>query len=340
MSPESLNRTIQAELDRLEALGLLTPEARVTVGQRYPTGLFDLTSLARWFTILGAVAAACGLALLVHDLAGMWLALEGGQAILAAGLLVGGQYLRHRRAMEKTGAALELLGTMALQGLLTTLAVHHSRHSGNWPALVGVLTVTAAVVAYTLKNRLVLVLAGVMAFVWFGGSTGYASGWGVWWLGMTYPLRFLVAGLAFLAVAYGHARLAPPPWQGFSRVYTHLGLLDLHLALWFLSVFGWFTEMGHGDRDTFARLAFTTAWGAVSLGCVLGSGRLGLQVIRSYGLTFLLINVYTFYFQFVVWNSPEAWFVHLLVTGGALVGGGTLLERTLKPRPSDASASR
>lgn len=37
---------------------------------------------------------------------------------------------------------------------------------------------------------------------------------------------------------------------------------------------------------------------------------MGLRRLRGYSPTFLIINVYTFYFQFVVANSVEAWFVH------------------------------
>lgn len=339
MSPEGRNRAVQGELDRLAALGLLTPAQRARIGERYPTGPVDLGALARWFTILGAVAAAAGGLLLAGRLAEAWLTehawlvVEGGLLLLAAALLAGGVALTRRGRLRSTGAALELLGAMAVQGLLVALAIHHSTGSRNWPALVGVLTVAAAVLAYALRNRLVLILAAVQAFVWFGGSTGYASGWGAWWLGMTYPARFVAAGLVFLGVAWLHAREAPPPWQGFARVYAHVGMLDLHLALWFLALFGWFTDVDHWRGTTFERLAFSAAWAAVSLGCVAAAGRIGLRLLRGYGLTFLLVNVYTFYFQFVAWHSPGAWFVHLLVLGAALVGGGIFLERAMRERP-------
>lgn len=332
MSPEGANRGVQAELDRLVAAGLLTPDQRRRIGERYPVGPVDLVALARWFTILGAVAAAAGIALLVHERAGLWTALEGGLSLAGAALLAAGRYVARRRAMERTGAALELLGAAALQGLVVTLAIHHSTGSKNWPALVGVLTVLALVLAYALPNRLVLVLAAVEAFVWFGGSTGYVSGWGAWWLGMTYPVRFLAAGLAVLGLAWLHALRAPPRWRGFARVWAHFGLLDVHLALWFLSVFGWFEEHVRWTDNDGERLLFTAAWGAAALGCVALASKLGLRMLRGYGLTFLLVNVYTFYFQFVAWRSPEGWFLHLLVLGGGLVGGGMFLERKLSAK--------
>jgi hypothetical protein len=337
MKPEALHRRVQAELDQILALGLITSAARVRIGERYPPGPVDLASLARWFTLLGAVAMAAGVATLVHEHVGPWIAIEGGLGLLAPALVAAGLYLGRRRGMSRTGAALQFLGGLALQALVVALAIHHSTGSRNWPALVGVLTVIAAALAYALGNRLLLALAGVEAFVWFGGSTGYDSGWGAWWLGMTYPLRFIAAGVALLGIAWAHARAARPPWQGFARVLAHLGLLDIHLALWFLSVFGWFDDVsrwGGGDGE---RLLFTFGWGAISVACVLLASRLGLRMLRGYGLTFLAIDVYTFYFQFVAWRSPEVWFLHLLVLGGALVGGGFFLERQLRERPPPAA---
>jgi hypothetical protein len=340
MTPETTHRRIHAELDRLVGAGILTQVARDRIGERYATGPVDLAVLARWFTLLGALSMAAGVTLLVHEHAGMWVAVEGGLSLLGAALLGGGWILRRRRAMVRTGSVLELLGGMAWQGLVVALAIHHSTGSKNWPALVGMLCVLAAAVAYAIGNRLLLVLAGVEAFVWFGGETGYASGWGAWWLGMTYPARFLAAGLAFLAVAWVHARRIPPPWQGFSRVYAHLGMLDLHLALWFLAVFGWFDDVDRWSGTTGERLLFSLVWGAVSIGCVLAASRLGLRLLRGYGLTFLLIDVYTFYFQFVAWRSPEAWFVHLLILGGGLVAGGMLLERQLREPTKEPVSQR
>ena len=43
-----------------------------------------------------------------------------------------------------------------------------------------------------LANPLLLVLSAVVFFCWFGGVTGYASGWAMYWFGMNYPLRFLL----------------------------------------------------------------------------------------------------------------------------------------------------
>ena len=61
--------------------------------------------------------------------------------------------------------------------------------------------------------------ATVLCSIWFGGETGYVSGWGMYWLGMSYPMRFVAAGAVSLVVAWLHARYGGP-FQHFARV-TH-----------------------------------------------------------------------------------------------------------------------
>ena len=132
-----------------------------------------------------------------------------------------------------------------------------------------------------------------------------------------------------LAVAWVHAT-SIPRYQSFTRVYAHFGALVMHLALWFLSVFGNFSDSASWSSSDAERLGFTVLWAAVAGGCLLAGGRYGLAWLRGYGLTFLIINVYTFYFQFVVIHSAELWWIHLLFSGGTLLALGFWLERRLR----------
>ena len=329
----SLNRRIAAELEGLVQQQILSPGEARKIAERYPTTPWDVLVLVRWFTILGAVTAGAGMVILAKEYVnGMRLG-ELGLLAATVGLIFLGRHLARERDLVKTGAALEMAGGFALQGLTFLLAVDFSTGSKNWPALVGTQAGLLAALAYLLGNRLVLIHAGVCFFVFFGGETGYMSGWGAYWLAMTYPLRFLAMGIVFLVVAWAHATLLRGAYQGFSRVYAHLGLLDIHLALWFLAVFGYFEKEVRWTDNSGERLAFSALWGFVSVACLLLAGTTGQRVLRSYGMTFLVINVYTFYFQFVVANSLEAWWVHLLLVGGSLVWVGFALERRLR-RPA------
>lgn len=325
-----LNRRIAAELEELVQQQVLSPGEASKIAERYPTTPWDVLVLVRWFTILGAVTAGAGMVILAKEYVNAMRLGEMGLLAAMVGFIFLGRYLARERDLVKTGAALEMAGGFALQGLTFLLAVDFSTGSKNWPALVGTQSALLAALAYLLGNRLVLIHAGVCFFVFFGGETGYMSGWGAYWLAMTYPVRFLAMGMVFLAAAWAHAALLCGAYQGFSRVYGHLGLLDVHLALWFLAVFGYFEKEVRWSGNSEERVAFSVVWALVSLLCLWLAGTTGQRMLRSYGLTFLVIDVYTFYFQFVVPHSPEAWWVHLLLVGGSLVWVGFALEKHLR----------
>jgi hypothetical protein len=322
----SLNDQIASELELLAAQKLLTDDQVARLKERYPTGAWDLVSLARWLTILGAVAAGGGVVVLGTQLQ-MWRTLlEVSLGAVTVGLIWLGRWLGRSRQMTRTQAALELCASFALQGLTVALAVHYSSGSDNWPGLVGVQAALTGVLAYSLRNRLILIHALCNFFVFFGGETGYLSGWGAYWLGMNYPLRFFAAGLASLVIARLHSR-GGETWRSFSRVYLHFGLLIAHFAMWFFSVFGYFEKDIRWEGTEGQRVAFSIAWAALSAG--------SLWTLRAYGMTFLIINCYTFYFQFVVAHSVPVWFIHLLVVGGSLVFLAIKVEQ--KRRGSEGS---
>jgi len=329
----SLNRRMEAELELLASQGALTPAQAHRIAERYPATQWDVLVLVRWFTILGAMTAGAGLVILSKEYVSALRLGEAGLLLATAGFIFLGRYLERSRDLVKTGAALEMAGGFALQGLTFLLAIDFSTGSKDWPALVGIQSALLVLLAYLLQNRLVLIHAGVCFFVFFGAETGYVSGWGMYWLGMTYPIRFLLAGIGFLCVAWIHAVAMRGAYQSFSRVYAHLGLLDIHLALWFLSVFGYFEKMVSWSQNNIERLVFSAVWAVVSLASIFMAGTIGQRILRSYGLTFLVINLYTFYFQFVIAHSAEMWWLHLLLVGGSLVWIGFALERNLRRKP-------
>jgi hypothetical protein len=331
------NVGVVSELVSMQSAGVLDVKQVHAISERYPLGRWNVVTLVRWFTLLGALCAGAGAVLLATELVNALRLGEGGLA-LASGLLIFFARKIRSRGLEKTAAAMELGGGFALQGFITALAVDFSTGSDNWPALIGVHAMLLLLLAYALSNRLVLIHATVCLFIWFGGETGYISGWGAYYLGMTYPVRFLAAAAAALGIAYLHFRFIPP-YQHFSRVWAHFGTLIGHLSLWFLSVFGYFEEHVRWSGNEGERIAFSALWAGVSVACMLGGAKLGQAMLRGYGLVFLIINVYTFYFQFVVANSADFWFFHLLLVGGSMVGVGFWLERRLRPRNAPVTAA-
>ena len=328
---DRVNRRVVAELGRLQVAGILTSREVGRISERYPTGAWDVVSLVRVFTILGAISAGAGALVMAGRHMNALRLLEGGLAVAIVLLIAGARWVR-AQDMGRTAAAMEMAAGFAVQGLTTVLATDFSRGSDDWPALVGLQTVLLVAMAYALGNRLVLGHASVTAFAWFGGETGYVSGWGMYWLGMTYPLRFAAAGCAAMAIASAHAQWGGR-YQSFARVYAHFGALVLHLALWFLSIFGDFADRVVNWHNDGERLAFTGVWAAVSVAFILTGARTGIGLLRSYGIVFLIVNVYTFYFQFIAGDWAALWWVHLLVAGGSLLAIGFRLETWLRPPP-------
>lgn len=340
MTPEKLNRQIRIELHRLVEAKIITYPQMREIAERYPVGRWDLVTLTRWFSILGVVAIGSGLFLLAKKFATAQTLVQLGLVLtcIAAGVL--GWTLERKRNFPRAGSALQLLSAMAFQAFTFVLAKQYSTGSGNWPTLVGLNCAIFAIVAYLTSNRSILVYALINLFVWFGGSTGYISGWGVYWLGMTYPLRFIGLSAVILLIAYSHYHRTETRYQSFSRAYAHFGLLTMNLALWFFSIFGYFENFNFGSTSIAERLSFTVLWFVVSVGCLFASSQTGLRLLRSYGITFIFINAYTSYFQFVFARSASAWILHLFVIGLSFFGLAGYYEHKLREKSQASTAVR
>lgn len=131
--------------------------------------------------------------------------------------------------------------------------------------------------------------AGVALFLlalgnWFGAETGYVSGWGAYWLGMNYPIRFVLFGGALLALCYGAQSLLRQ--RQLFTVSKAMGLTYLFIALWIMSIFG------NYDADNWYQVsqARLLPWGllfAVAAGvCIFISLKTDDGMLRGFGLTF------------------------------------------------------
>ncbi|GAA5252317.1 hypothetical protein KNCP2_06050 [Candidatus Rickettsia kedanie] len=61
-----------------------------------------------------------------------------------------------------------------------------------------------AILGYFSKSNLIWCVALISLGSWMGAETGYMSGWGAYYLGMNYLLRFILFGgiLTFFALAH------------------------------------------------------------------------------------------------------------------------------------------
>lgn len=337
MTPSARNRRVRRELDALLREGLLDEAAYRQLCGRYPTAGWDWRSLGRWFLIFGAVSVMAGLALLARTLFAFTLdqlALLLGIALLAS--FAGARWLqRSRPALLWSRLSLELLGGLLAIGLTFTLGVLYSSGSGNWPALLLVDLVLLLGLSYALCNPLLLVLSAVVFFSWFGGFTGYASGWGAYWFGMNYPLRFLAAALVMLAVAVIHQQSEAGPlarYRGFCKIWLSSGLYFAEMALWLLALFGnfdlasdWWHQPKLGEL-----LLFNGLWAGLNGALVWLGARWAMRMLTGYGVTFLVIQLYTLFFAHLA--EDLGWLVSLLITGSSALALTFYLERRWRQR--------
>lgn len=336
MNPLSRNRRIRRELDELLREDVLTETLYESLVKRYPTEDWDWRSLGRWFLIFGAISVMAGLVLISRTLFEFTLnklAVLLGIAMLTG--FCGGQWIKYRRpALVWSGLSLELLGGLLLISLTFTIGMIYSTGSGNWPALLLIDLLLLMSLSYALRNVLLLVLSAVVFFCWFGGFTGYASGWGAYWFGMNYPLRFLLAASAMIAVAVIHQQSEAgllARYRGFCKVWLSGGLFFAEMALWLLALFGNFDL--NGDRWYWAGagelILFNVLWAGLNIVLIWLGARLAMRMLTGYGATFLIIQIYTLFFAHLA--EHLGLLLSLLIAGGGALALTFYLEQRRHP---------
>ncbi|KAI1282227.1 hypothetical protein F5Y07DRAFT_410812 [Xylaria sp. FL0933] len=141
--------------------------------------------------------------------------------------------------------------------------------------------------------------------VLFGSWTDY--GGGTYYLGMNYPLRFVLFGAAFIVIS-GFMRDSPLTATLWSSTRTW-GMLYFYIALWILSLSGddklrgkYSVVSGWSGKIAFWSIAFLCA----AVTAIWHGLRYGDSTTKGFGLTFLGINLYTKFFEFCwsKWYKP------------------------------------
>lgn len=175
--------------------------------------------------------------------------------------------------------------------------------SGHFSLLFLLSTVIYALLAFWFPSKLIWVFALLSLGSWFGTETGYMSGWGAYYLGMNYPLRFVLFGGVLIGLSLLFKRHIR--FSNFSHSTYVIGLLYLFIALWILSIFG-----NYGDLSSwyYVKQYELLHWGVLFAFIAIIAIVYGLKhddaTSRGFGITFLFLNLYTKYFEFF-WNGTH-----------------------------------
>ena len=156
-----------------------------------------------------------------------------------------------------------------------------------------------AIIAYFGSSNLVLIFSIISLGNWFGCGLGYISGQGSYFLYMLKPLNFVFFGSFLICISYIIRIINFKKTKIFFKTFLSLGLLYVFVSMWILSIFG------NNIFLTNVKEIELLFWSLLFLLFSLISVYLGLKydsyLLKGYGITFFMINLYTKYFEYF-WN--------------------------------------
>ena len=173
--------------------------------------------------------------------------------------------------------------------------------------------------AWRMESQLIWLFSLVSLGSWFGTETGYQTHWSDYFLGMNYPLRFVLFGIVLVTACY---ILRKRKWFALFDDLTYVvGLLYLFMSLWMLSIFG-----NYGSIDNWWQIKQISLfyWGIISAAVAAGFLFYGLKskddIAREFGITFLIIFIYTKYFEYFWDHTNKTIFFAILAVSFWIIG--------------------
>lgn len=313
-------RTLSEAIDGWERGGEIDGETASRLRGSYSVLGTDWKRAARYSFVVAVVCGVIGFGAVVADDILVERIMESVGAVsllfaVSSGIVFAFGRMRMKNCPERVfgNEAVLLCGVLLAAASLAFL--NRALTDNGWMDRDSVLFLAAAVlygvIGMAFRSVLVWVFAILSLGSWLGMETGYLSGWGAYYLGMNQPFRFVLFGAALLLVSFLKIR--------FRRVDFIMGLLYLFVSLWILSIFG------NGDfekiRRTDGMLFWSVAFGVAALAAIAHGVRCGDRASRGFGVTFLLINLYTKYFEYCWDEMHKALFFFVLAASFWLIGG-------------------
>jgi uncharacterized membrane protein len=292
--------------------GLLDPVVAAKLDADLDVSAFDWKKLAKysfWVAIVCiviSVGAVLADQILLEMLAQIFNAPPSVKCLVLGALsacIYGFGLRRRTREPDKefSNEAILFIGVLTTAGAVYQFGKALDNGSGHFSVLLLLSFFIYGVLGLRFKSNLIWLFALVSLGSWMGAETGYESGWGAYYLGMNYPLRFVLFGAVLTVIAFAlakHAWFAP-----FHRSTLAAGLLYLFIALWIMSIFG-----NYGDVNSwqgvkqYELFKWSILFGLAAVAAVWHGLRYGDAMTKGFGLTFLFLNLYTRYFEYL-WNG-------------------------------------
>jgi hypothetical protein len=309
---------------------LIDNELAQKLRNSYEVKGFDWMRLAKysfWIALFCGVIAVGSL--IVSDTLITWLkglyytpdiVISIASAILAVAAFYWGRRWE-RKYPEKvfSNEAIIFTGVLFTASFIAFLGKSLDNGSGHFSLLFLLSVFVYGILAWRMDSRLIWLFALVSLGSWFGTETGYQTRWSYYFLGLNYPLRFVFFSLVLVSACF---ILKNKKWfNRFWELTYVVGLLYLFISLWLLSIFGNYDTI---DNWWHIRQISLFYWGIISA-VVAGIFMLiGLKtkdvIAREFGITFLLIFIYTKYFEYFWDHTNKTLFFAILGLSFWLIG--------------------
>ncbi len=329
-------KILHKALDEWEQNGRLAPEQAASLRETIVPKHTGRQQIAQYFffialtCILLAFAALFLNEKLLEKLKAYFSLNDLAIALISAALSVLWFWYTGRKKKATGTGAYEVYMVLGGLAVLTTLVyLCKYTHMYKTPTvLFGLSLPILAALGQGFRSKALWIGAIIAAICWYSSFTEWQST-GYRFLGMNYPMRFTAFALVVLGVSFIQLKVQS---LSFGQHITYVsGLILLFTGLWGVSIFGNYSSFTIWQE---VRQVQVLAWSFV-FGLVAGlSFYLGIRfkddLARDLGVLFLLINLYTRYFEYC-WNSMNKgiFFLILAITFGFV---GWWLERKRKPR--------
>lgn len=138
-------------------------------------------------------------------------------------------------------------------------------------------------------------------------------------LGMNYPVRFTIFGLLVLSFSWLQERIRPLVFCRYSTYLT--GLMIFFTGFWGTSIFGNYSSFAEWEKVRQTQvLIYAFLFAAAAVAAFLWGLKKEDAAARDFGLLFLLLNLYTRYFEYFWGTMNKGLFFLVLAVSFWLIG--------------------
>jgi len=245
--------------------------------------------------------------------------------IITAGMSALWLWYVNRKRQHISTAAFEVDMALGAMAVLTSLlycckALHLDK---TYTAFLSITLCVMLLLATIMRSRALWILSMIIAIGWFGSWTTWLELKGLF-LGMNYPVRYTVFGFLILGIYFLHRRMR---LFAFTGQFTYIGALTLiFCGFWGMSIFGNFASLAEWQQVPQSHvLVYAIVFGLASATSFYLGVKYDDDLARDFAILFLIINLYTRYFEYF-WDTMNKgiFFLILAITFGLV---GWWLER-------------